>query len=70
MESSEQKLDFDLTLDPGDLDERTVFNEAVLATTKVPDSDVAESVDVKPGTLLRGRFYVDEELGKGGMGTV
>ena len=30
MESSEQKLDFDLTLEPGDLDERTVFNESII----------------------------------------
>ena len=71
MESSEQKLDFDLTLEPGDLDERTVFNESIISVTNVPDTaGTTESIDVGPGTLLRGRFYVDEELGKGGMGTV
>jgi serine/threonine protein kinase len=71
MGSSERKLDFDLTLEPGNLDQPTAFAESAVGTTDVPDSaGTTESIDVQPGTLLRGRFYIDVELGKGGMGTV
>jgi len=70
MDSSDQKLDFDLTVVPADNDESTQIVNSVPGSTNPSGAAGAESIDVKPGMLLRDRFYVDEVIGTGGMGTV
>jgi len=72
MESREQKLDFDLSEGWAEPDDATLVSHTTGDTTAELTTEDLESelLYVRPGMLLRGRFHVDEVLGKGGMGTV
>jgi serine/threonine protein kinase len=70
MNASARRQDFNLTVDASAEDVQTVESASNNATTNLAEEGGDEPIEVRLGMLLRGRFYVDEVLGKGGMGTV